>query len=196
MRHHGPVSKAEVRALIRAGRRARPVDERARCAAAIAARVGEVLPRGSLRVTCYRSLPTEPGTTPLIESLRERGHRVFLPRIDGVDLRWVCLHDDTRFSPGPMGILEPDGPGMDASLLPALDVLLLPGLAVDVTGHRLGQGGGFYDRALADVPRHAQGGPLRIAVLYDDEVLDTVPTDAHDCSVDVVVTPERVVRFR
>jgi len=64
---------------------------------------------------------------------------------------------------------------------------------VDRRGRRLGQGGGYYDKALADVPSHTNGGPLRVAVLFDDEVLDVVPSTEHDCVVDCVLTPAGVV---
>lgn len=189
------MGKAALRTLIRDQRRARPEDVRARCAESIAAAVTGLLPASPRRVTCYRSLPTEPGTEPLISALLAAGHDVWLPRIDGVDLRWVPVHEDSSYTVGPLGILEPDG-AADADLAKARpDVVLLPGLAVDAAGHRLGQGGGFYDRSLAPLPLHADGGPLRVTLLFDEEVLEHVPTESHDCTVDVVITPERVVRF-
>ena len=73
--------------------------------------------------------------------------------------------------------------------------MFVPGLAVDRSGHRLGQGGGYYDRTLASVPSHADGGPLLVIVLFDDEVRDEVPYEPHDCRVDAALTPGGVVRF-
>ena len=114
-----------------------------------------------------------------------------MPRITGRDLQWVALRPDTDLVAGPLGIREPVGPALGADELAGLDLMLVPGLAVDRSGRRLGQGGGYYDRVLASVPAHADGGPMLVAVLFDDEVLDEVPYEAHDCRVDAVVTPER-----
>ena len=145
-------------------------------------------------MTCYRSLPTEPDTSELLDRLVDAGHHVWLPRIDGAELRWVRVDGATAYARGPLGIAEPTGP-VDDDALSRADMLLMPGLACDVSGHRLGQGGGYYDRALADVPLHTDGGPLRVLLLHDDELLETVPNEPHDRPVDVVVTPERIVRF-
>ena len=73
--------------------------------------------------------------------------------------------------------------------------MFVPGLAVDGSGHRLGQGGGYYDRTLASVPSRAGGGPLRVIVLFDDEVRDAVPYEPHDCRVDAALTPSGIVLF-
>ena len=66
---------------------------------------------------------------------------------------------------------------------------------VGLDGTRLGRGAGYYDRALAAVPGAIKGGPLRIAVAFDDEVDDSVPHDAWDQPVDVIVTPTRILRL-
>ena len=155
----------------------------------------DVLPDGPLTVTAYQSMAFEPGTAPLIAALVSRGGRVLLPRIAGAELRWVPITRDTEFARGPLGIMEPVGPSLDPvpSPLARADVLFVPGLAVDRRGRRLGQGGGYYDKARADVPSHTNGGPLRVAVLFDDEVLDVVPSTEHDCVVDCVLTPAGVV---
>lgn len=153
-----------------------------------------LLPRTPARVTCYRSLPTEPDTSVLLDRLLAGGHEVWLPRIDGTRLRWVRVDATSTYARGPLGIAEPEGPPHDDALSHA-DVMLMPGLACDAAGHRLGQGGGFYDRALAHVPSHADGGPIRVLLLHDDEVIDHVPVDAHDQAVDAVATASRVVRF-
>ena len=67
--------------------------------------------------------------------------------------------------------------------------------AVDIGGRRLGQGGGYYDRVVGALPSHADGGPLRVALVYDDEVLPEVAVEEHDGTVDVVVTPARTIRI-
>ena len=193
MRHDVPVSKAEVRARIRAARRGRTEQARLEAAAALAVRATTLLSGPPGTVSAYLSLPTEPGTGPLIATVRAVGHRVLVPRISGDRLDWVPLLDDTVLATGPMGISEPGGDSLPDGALTTVDMILLPGLAVDRTGVRLGQGGGFYDRALTSVPAHADGGPLRVVVVFDDEVVDRLPAEPHDCRVDAALTPSGVV---
>jgi 5-formyltetrahydrofolate cyclo-ligase len=192
----GDATKQDVRAAIRLQRSVRPDSARISGAAALAERAMALLPDGADTVTAYQSMAQEPGTGPLIDAVLARGLRVLLPRIDGRELRWVEVRSTTRFTRGPLGIMEPEGPalGYEPSPLLAADVLFLPGLAVDHTGRRLGQGGGYYDKALAAIPAHADGGPLRVAVLFDDEYVEQVPSEDHDCSVDAVITERRMVR--
>lgn len=188
-------SKARTRAAIRAARAARGLDDRAQAAEAIAAHAMSLLPSRPGTLSAYLSLPTEPGTDPLIAAVHAAGHGIRVPRIDGRDLQWVALQPDSVLDAGPLGIREPNGPALDVDELAGLDLMLLPGLAVDRSGRRLGQGGGYYDRTLASVPPHVEGGPLLAIVLFDDEVLDAVPHEPHDCRVDAAVTPGGIIRF-
>jgi len=189
------MSKAEVRARVRAQRAAREPDARDGAAEALAALALAVLPAEPEEVGCFLSLPTEPGTDPLIARLRAAGHRVRVPRIRGRELDWVALLDESRLASGPLGIREPDGEALDPGTLRSLAVMFVPAIAVDRAGRRLGQGGGYFDRVLAGVPSHAEGGPLLVAVLFDEEILDEVPVEPHDCRVDAAVTPGGLVRF-
>ena len=199
MGHDEPVSivesKARVRSEVRAARSARSEEDRAAAARAIAEQCLTLLPEGPVGVSAYLSLPTEPGTDPLLERLHARGDRVRVPRIDGRRLEWVHLRPGSTLVPGPLGIREPVGPAETLHPLVGLDVLFLPGLAVDVTGIRLGQGGGYYDSALEHVPAFDHGGPLRAILLFDDEVLPSVPHDARDARVHCAVTPTEVRWF-
>lgn len=199
MGHDGAVtiaeSKARTRAAIRAARVARTADDRRAAAVAIATRAMSLLPSPRAIVSAYLSLPTEPGTDPLVEAAHAAGHAIRVPRIDGRDLSWVALAPDTVLDRGPLGIREPRGAALDPRSLATLDVMFVPGLAVDRLGHRLGQGGGYYDRTLTSVPSHDHGGPLIVTVLFDDEVLDEVPYEAHDCRVDAALTPAGIIHF-
>jgi 5-formyltetrahydrofolate cyclo-ligase len=193
----GSETKKEARGRVRANRSERSVDVNASAAAAIASRATELLPATPVLATAYQSMPTEPGTAPLIAALLERGDRLLLPRIRGRALDWVEVTAETPFARGPLGIMEPTGSALPDEPPPLLaaDVLFLPGLSVDRSGRRLGQGGGYYDFELSSVPRHVEGGPLRVALLFDDEFVDEVPHESHDCVVDVVVTPTEVHRI-
>ncbi|MGI6031964.1 MAG: 5-formyltetrahydrofolate cyclo-ligase [Coriobacteriales bacterium] len=79
-------------------------------------------------------------------------------------------------------------------LVPAdqLDLILIPGIGFDAQGHRLGQGGGYYDRFLPHIRRDC----LTIGIAFDEQVLDSIPNDIHDCRVDYIVTPTRLITAR
>ena len=199
MGHDGPVpiagSKAAVRTRIRAARAANSPEQRSAAAEALAAHAATLLPSGPAGITCYLSLPAEPGTDPLIAMAQAAGHRVVVPRIDGTRLDWVELRTDSELRAGPMGIREPAGEAIDPADLDTFAVLFVPATAVDRRGHRLGQGGGYYDRTLAQVRPHTDGGPRIVAVVFDDEVLDEIPVEPHDCRVDAALTPRGIIRF-
>lgn len=181
--------------MIRAARVARSIEDRLAAAEAIAAHATALMPSRPGTLSAYLSLSTEPGTDPVITAAHAMSHRIRVPRIHGRELQWVDLQPDTVLDVGPLGIREPHGPALDVDELAGLDLMLVPGLAVDRSGRRLGQGGGYYDRTLASVPSHVEGGPLLAIVLFDDEVLDEVPHEPHDCRVDAAVTPGGIIRF-
>lgn len=137
-----------------------------------------------LPIACYVSRPDEPPTQELRAALLDAGAVLLLPRIDGEELIWVQVTPHTEWQTNRWNITEPAGEAFDGT--PA--VWIIPGLAIDADGHRLGQGGGYYDRALEDVRDDA---PI-IAVVFEDEVVAQVPREEHDHRVDIVVTPERV----
>jgi 5-formyltetrahydrofolate cyclo-ligase len=137
-----------------------------------------------LPVACYVSRSEEPSTDVLRARLVEAGAVLLLPRIDGDDLVWVRATPDTRWTVNRWGIDEPTGPAFEGTP----SVWLIPALAIDADGYRLGQGGGFYDRALRDIAEETSV----IAIVFEDEAVESVPRESHDHRVDVVVTPERV----
>ncbi len=184
-------AKARMRADVRDARAARDLPERQAAAQALA-RHGRDLVAGPVTVAAHLSLPTEPGTDPLLAALDAAGAAVIVPRVAGGVLEWVEWRPDVPTTPGAFGIAEPTGPAVIGALA-QVAVVFLPALSVDRAGRRLGQGGGFYDRALADVPPHADGGPLRVACVFDDEIVDEVPNEEHDLTVDVALTPSGVV---
>jgi 5-formyltetrahydrofolate cyclo-ligase len=137
-------------------------------------------------VAAYYSIGTEPDTHGLIFALWKRGSYVVLPVLlpDG-DLDWASYEGPDSLAPGPKGLLQPVEPVRGPGTVARADVVLVPALAVDTSGNRLGRGGGSYDRALARV-----GGQVpTIALLYDGELLDRVPAEPHDRPVRAVVRP-------
>jgi 5-formyltetrahydrofolate cyclo-ligase len=179
--------KAELRARVLARRSALPADRRAAAARLIRDAVldaPQVQMAGT--VAAYYSIGTEPDTRGLVYALWKRGSYVLLPvlRPDG-DLDWASYEGPDSLVPGPRGLRQPAEPPRGVDAVARADAVLVPALAVDLAGRRLGRGGGSYDRALARV------GPLvpLIALLYDDELVDHVPAAPHDIPVRAAVTP-------
>ena len=143
-------------------------------------------------IAAYYSVGTEPDTRGLIFALWKRGSYVVLPVLlpDG-DLDWASYEGPESLAPGPRGVLQPVEPVRGTGTVARADVVLVPALAVDVRGRRLGRGGGSYDRALARV------GPQvpTIALLYDSELLPSVPAEEHDQAVRAVARPEQGITW-
>ena len=141
-------------------------------------------------VAVYYSVGTEPETRGLVYGLWKRGTYVLLPllRADG-DLDWASYEGPDSLVEGPKGLLEPAEAPRGADAVARADAVLVPALAVDRAGNRLGRGGGSFDRALARV------GPLipLIALLYDDELVDRLPAAPHDVPVRAVVRPATAI---
>jgi 5-formyltetrahydrofolate cyclo-ligase len=159
--------------------------------AAVTARTLDLRELATARtVAAFASYGTELSTGALLEALTGRGVAVLLPvLLDDDDLAWRRYAGPDRLVPGRRGLLEPEpetGEVMDVDV----DAVVVPGVCYDASGRRLGRGGGSYDRALARLPARAP----RIGLALDSEVVEEVPTDAHDEPVDVIVTPTRVVR--
>ncbi|WP_327117626.1 5-formyltetrahydrofolate cyclo-ligase [Streptomyces sp. NBC_01341] len=165
--------------------------------ASVLASTAAVLPElaGARTVAAYVSVGREPGTHVLLDLLRARGVRVLLPVLMADnDLDWGVFEGADRLVPAGRGLLEPDGPRLGPGAVLEADAVLLPGLAVDGRGMRLGRGGGSYDRVLARLSA-AGAHPALVVLLYDDEVVARVPEEPHDHPVDAVVTPAGARRF-
>ena len=128
-------------------------------------------------VMCYHSTPGEVDTLKLIERMRADGKAVCLPKIIAKGVLEARRAD--RVVPGPYGIPAPEGP-----LVPPeeIDLIVVPGLAFDRDCHRLGQGGGYYDRYLPDC-RGATAG-----LAFECQMADELPLEAHDVQLDYVAT--------
>lgn len=182
-------TKVRCRAELLAARRALPEEVRRAEAALLCGHLGDVV--GGARTVCaYVPVGTEPGSVEMLDRLRELCDVVLLPvartDADGEHpvLRWA------EYVPGELvaaalGVREPARASLDPAAVARADIVLVPALAVDRTGVRLGRGGGFYDRALALC---ALGTPL-VAVVRDDEVLDSLPAESHDVPMTHALTP-------
>ena len=149
--------------------------------------------RRAATVAAYVSVGREPGTGPLLAALAAAGKRVILPLLQpDDDLDWAVYRGPESLVRARRGLLEPVGTPLGPYAIGTADCVIVPGLAVDRTGLRLGRGGGSYDRALGRVPV----GTFTCVVLRASEVRDEVPADAHDRRVTAVVTEDGVTRFR
>jgi 5-formyltetrahydrofolate cyclo-ligase len=185
-------AKRELRAAVLAARDALDPALHAAASRAIAARLIE-RPEYELAACVLLTLPfrSEWDSRAVVEHALAAGKRVALPRVD-VATRMLSLHevDDLArdVAPGYRGIPEPHA-GTPMILPDAVTFVLVPGVAFDGHGRRLGYGGGFYDRLLpvlrAEVPR--------VACAFDAQLVDAVPAALHDVTVDLVVTPARTL---
>ena len=149
-------------------------------------------------IAAYYSIGAEPSTHSLVFALWKRGSYVVLPvlRPDG-DLDWASYEGPDSLVPGRFGLLEPAEARRGVETVSRADVVLVPALAVSAgagqrqCGQRLGRGGGSYDRALARVGEQVP----TIALLYDDELLPSVPVASHDQPVRAVVRPSHGITW-
>jgi len=179
--------KAALRARLLAARARLSADQRAAAGRAIRDALldrPEVQMAGT--IAAYYSIGAEPDTRGLVYALWKRGSYVLLPvlRVDG-DLDWASYEGPESLVPGPRGLREPSEPPRGVGAVARADAVLVPALAVDRAGNRLGRGGGSFDRALARVSPLV---PL-IALVYDDEIVDRVPAEHHDVKVRAAVSP-------
>jgi 5-formyltetrahydrofolate cyclo-ligase len=188
--------KSELRAELLGTRRLLSTEEAQEAAAALARHaleLPELADAGT--VAAYVSVGREPGTRPLLDALRARGVRVLLPvLLPDNDLDWGTYRGPEQLEPAGRGLLEPAGERLGPDAVVTADAVLLPGLAVDARGMRLGRGGGSYDRVLARLTA-AGAHPALVVLLYANEVVARVPVEPHDHPVHAVVTPDGVSRF-
>ncbi|MFC9996082.1 5-formyltetrahydrofolate cyclo-ligase [Nocardia sp. NPDC127526] len=178
----GGEDKKAWREEILARRKAVPAAVREREAAALAATAGTI---GAAWVCAYVPVGGEPGSVAMLDALRAGGARVLLP-VTGEPgpLDWAEYLGPERLRRGRFGLSEPDGESV-ADALAKAEVILVPALAVDHRGVRLGRGAGYYDRSLGACRADAR----LIAVVRDDELVDHLPEEAHDHRMGWALTP-------
>ena len=186
-------SKAALRAQLLLARRRVTRDLHTAEAGLLKEHVRHVVTAGST-VCAYAPVGTEPGSTEMLDVLLDSAIRVLLPVArtgpDSVPLplRW-SQYQPHRLASAPFGLLEPPEPWLPATALAQASLVLVPALAVDSRGVRLGRGRGFYDRSLV----HANPQALLIAVVRDEELVDELPAEPHDVAMTHALTPQRGV---
>ncbi len=190
-------SRRTLRSEMRARRRAISEPERVRMAGALARHLGACLRvRRARRVACYLSNDGEMRLGPVMDFLRANGRQVLLPALHAGGLWFLPYDRDTRLAPNRFGIPEPDVTGGARCRARDLDLVLMPLVAFDATGNRLGMGGGFYDRTFSYLRnREFWKKPLLIGIAYEFQCLETLPSRPWDVPLHGVATEERLYRF-
>jgi 5-formyltetrahydrofolate cyclo-ligase len=145
---------------------------------------------GARSVSCFLSSPAEPGTRSFINGAIEHGIRVLLPvmREDGL-LDWTVASPGGEEIQSALGVPEAVGELLGPIAVNDVDLMIVPAASVDRGGMRMGWGRGFFDKTLGSMARR----PPVYAVIYDSELVDSVPQDVHDQPVTGVVTPTRTL---
>lgn len=175
------MDKAQLRRSIREQKRAMTEEEILRRSARLAEMFAASEAYRSAR-TIYGYLPynQEVRTTAMLQQALKDGKRVAVPKVYGDNMKFIYLDDLSLVAKGYAGIPEPIADGPVAGDETAL--VLMPGLAFDAQGHRIGYGGGFYDKFLAAEPNHPT-----LALCYEFQLLPRLETEAHDIPVDCVL---------
>jgi len=138
------------------------------------------------RILLYHSLPDELSTLRFIDKWHTRKH-FFLPRVNGVNLE-ILPYDRAHLKLGAFHIEEPEGDNIcDPN---DIELVVVPAVAYDRAGNRVGRGKGFYDRLLHDTPA------TKVGVAYDFQLVDEIDAEPHDVKVDIVITESSYIRVK
>ena len=159
--------------------------------------------RGSQRLLIFMATAAEIDTEPVVRAALNEGKTVYIPRVVGAQLAFGTIDSlDDDFESGPFGIREPPSSALNwnPTAFREPDLMIVPALAFDSRGNRLGRGGGFYDRFIASIQSGAAPFGKRSALCfgfgYEQQLLENLPVEAHDRAMDGLVTEARVRMFR
>lgn len=185
-------AKRALRAELRERRRITSASQRERADDALTGHLIQLTSDlGSRSIAAYLSTPDEPGTRDFLAWACDNGIRVLLPvsRADGL-LDWAP-YDGEEEDEDVLGMPTPTTELLSPLAINEVDLIVVPAAAVDRTGMRMGWGRGYFDKTLGSM----ENCPPVYAVIFDEELLDTVPSERHDQRVDGVVTPSGIVAF-
>jgi 5-formyltetrahydrofolate cyclo-ligase len=179
--------KTQLRERVRDVLQAISADQHAALSSAMVNRLVNIPPfRAARTIFLFSPLRGEPALAEAMNVAVQWGAKAFSPRFNATSGQYeaaMCLSNE-RMVKGPFGTFEPDA-GCPSIPLNQLDLVLVPGIAFDFAGRRLGRGKGFYDRLLAEVRGHKCG------VAFDEQIVAEVPEEPHDVRVDSILTPSR-----
>jgi 5-formyltetrahydrofolate cyclo-ligase len=182
--------KAALRKEIRAALQKISPAARAAASAQLCARLKEQsFWKNAASVLFFAPLPDEANVWPLLEEMGAGEKVIALPRFDPADQSYAARrvqNPRSEIGIGPFGIREPRA-GCAEIVLSRLDLILVPGVAFDLCGRRLGRGRGFYDRLLAEI------GGVKCGIAFDEQIVNEVPADSRDVRMNFILTPTRCV---
>jgi 5-formyltetrahydrofolate cyclo-ligase len=129
----------------------------------------------------------EVNTLPIINQLLKEGKTVLLPKVERDNILPIFISNLSQLKKGYAGIKEPEGEPFPKE---AIDLVVVPAVAYDKEGYRIGYGKGYYDRFLADFKG------LKVGLAYQFQILDKVPREKHDIPVDIIVTPFEIIKTK
>ena len=143
-------------------------------------------------VLMYVSFRTEVETIELLNGILCLGKTLVVPLVNSKQktLSLYEIKDITELEPGYMGIPEPNVNENRKVELKDIDIVVIPGTGFDLNGNRLGYGGGYYDRLLSNADKNIP----TVALAFEEQMLDVVPSEPHDMTMDIIVTDERVIK--
>lgn len=133
-------------------------------------------------ILMYHSLPDELSTHAFLKKWKDR-KKFYLPRVNGVNLE-ILPYDETRLELGAFHIEEPTG--NERINEETIELIIVPGVAYDRKGNRLGRGKGFYDRLLSSTKA------TKIGIAYDFQIVENIPVEPHDVAMDIVISPDSI----
>jgi len=151
--------------------------------------------RNSEIILAYFSRGSEVATIPILEAGLEEGKIVALPRVEGKEMTFRQVGDLDELRPGFAGLMEPTAEAPMVKSDSRETLILVPGLAFDKEGFRLGRGGGYYDRFLAQF-NGAKGPPVTAGLAYEPQLIECLPREKHDRPVDNIVTEKKILSLR
>lgn len=188
------MTKSEVRALQKERRNALSFTEHKLFSDAIRTKLlqTEMYQEGK-RLLTFVSFQSEVDTHEIIRQAILDGKRVYLPRVEAHGMEFYEIHDLEGLIPSKFGVLEPpvNVENRYHTVDGEKDLMLLPGLAFDPTGNRIGYGAGYYDRYFI---KHTKEHFDKIALAYDFQVMNRIATEEFDVGADVILTPTRIIR--
>lgn len=134
-------------------------------------------------ILCYHALPDELPTQPILDKWA-KNKSLFLPRVNGNELE-ILNYNAQTLQHGSFNIQEPQGDNIINVQL--MDIIIVPAIAYDLKGNRIGRGKGYYDRLLQNT------NATKIGIIFDFQLLDNIQTDTHDIPVDIVITDKQTI---
>lgn len=192
--------KRQLRSFAEARRQQLPIEQRQSASELICQHTVGIIDNYARSIThqptilAYIPFRSEVDITPLIRHCWEANYKLAVPKVDKrlLSMEAYEIHSFVELEPGAWGILEPSALIAKLTALHTIDIIIIPGLAYNREGSRLGYGSGIYDRFISRYDALGLSRPLMLGVCFDIQLHDSIPTEQHDLRVDRIITEEAV----